>query len=185
MKILVIDNFDSFTFNLVHYLEGLNAEVFVMRNDAIDFDFAETCDKIVLSPGPGLPNEAGNLMSFIAEFYEKKPILGVCLGMQALAIHFGDELYNLGEIKHGISEKINLLGNSILFNKLQATFNVGLYHSWAVKLNKTSPLKEVAMSENQVLMAIEHRDFPLFGVQFHPESILSEFGKEILENFLK
>lgn len=185
MKILVIDNFDSFTFNLVHYLEGLNCEVFVMRNNAIDFEIVDTFDKIVLSPGPGLPNQSGDLMKFIKDFKTKKPILGVCLGMQALALAFGDELYNLGEVKHGIAEEITVTNNFSLFENTSQKFKVGLYHSWAVKLNSKSPFINLAESESDVLMAMEHENLPLYGVQFHPESILSEYGKKILENFVK
>jgi anthranilate synthase/aminodeoxychorismate synthase-like glutamine amidotransferase len=184
MKILLIDNFDSFTFNLVHYLEAIDCEVTVVRNNEINFDDCEKFDKIVLSPGPALPKDSGDLMRFISLFYDKKPILGVCLGMQALAEFFGEELYNLKKVKHGMQEIVELEISSKLFFDLPEKINVGLYHSWAVKLKSDDNFHEIARSENQVLMAIEHKTLPIFGVQFHPESILTEFGKEILFNFV-
>ena len=185
MKILVIDNFDSFTYNLVHYLEGLNCEITVMRNTEIDFSLIQNFDKIILSPGPGLPKDSGELLKVIELFNKAKPILGVCLGMQALAYYFDENLYNLNEVKHGVQEKIQLNNSSLLFSGIPKEINVGLYHSWAVKLNSTGNFIEIAKSASEVIMAIEHKNFPLFGVQFHPESILSDFGKEILSNFVK
>jgi anthranilate synthase component 2 len=184
MKILLIDNFDSFTFNLVHYLEAIDCEVTVVRNNEIKFDDCEKFDKIVLSPGPALPKDSGDLMRFISLFHFKKPILGVCLGMQALAEFFGEELYNLEKVKHGMQEIVEVETHSNLFFDLPQKINVGLYHSWAVKLNSDKNFKEIAKSENHVLMAIEHKTLSIFGVQFHPESILTDFGKEILFNFV-
>ncbi len=156
-----------------------------MRNTEIDFCKIPFFDKLVLSPGPGLPKDSGQLMQVISEFHDKKPILGVCLGMQALAYFFKEELYNLNEVKHGVQEKINLENRSILFKDLPNKILVGLYHSWAVKLKSEENFKKTALSESQVLMGVEHKKLPIFGVQFHPESILSEFGKEILFNFVK
>ncbi len=155
-----------------------------MRNTNIDFSLIPKFDKIILSPGPGLPKDSGDLMKVIELFHTTKPILGVCLGMQALAYFFEENLYNLHEVKHGVQEKIQLIKFSPLFSGIPKEINVGLYHSWAVKLNSAGNFIEIAKSESEVLMAIEHKNFPLFGVQFHPESILSDFGKEILCNFI-
>ena len=166
-------------------MEALNCEITVMRNSEIDFPLISKFDKIILSPGPGLPKDSGELLKLIDFFYTQKPILGVCLGMQALAYFFDENLYNLNEVKHGVQEKILINNDSKLFNGIPLEINVGLYHSWAVKLNSTGNFIEIAKSASEVIMAIEHKKFPLFGVQFHPESILSDFGKEILSNFVK
>ena len=185
MKILVVDNFDSFTFNLVHYLEAFDCEVDVFRNNELDGVDASAYDKIVLSPGPGLPRESGQLMRFIAEQFDHKPVLGVCLGMQALAEFSGEELYNLSRVRHGIAEQMNIDQSGKLFTGLPQQFEVGLYHSWAVKLADKSAWLPLAYSESGVLMAMQHRDLPLYGVQFHPESILTGHGKQIIRNFLE
>lgn len=184
MKILVVDNFDSFTYNLVHYLEGLDCDVKVVRNTEIDYTEVSFFDKIVLSPGPKLPKDSPKLMRFIAEFYDKKPFLGVCLGMQALAEFFGDKLYNLNQVKHGVSEAITILNKESLFSSFPDKIEVALYHSWAVELNENSSFIPLAVSESNVLMSIEHKKLPLYGVQFHPESILTPEGKRIIANFL-
>ncbi len=185
VKILLVDNFDSFSFNLVHYLEKLDAEVVVETNVSVAPDRLSEYDKIVLSPGPGLPRESGKLMDVIAAAVELKiPILGVCLGMQAIALHFGDELYNQQVLKHGCAEKLTQNGENLLFQNLPKEFHVGLYHSWAVKLNENSPLIPTSFSESGVLMSVEHESLPVYGVQFHPESILSEYGLEVISNFL-
>jgi anthranilate synthase component II len=184
VKVLLIDNFDSFTFNIVHYLEAINCDVKVVRNNEIDFQEVAFFDKIILSPGPALPKDTAGMMELISKFYDKKPILGVCLGMQALAEFFNESLYNLRSVKHGVQEKIELNTNSILFKKFPQSIQVGLYHSWAVKLKSSENFSETAWSKNEILMAIEHKNFPLYGVQFHPESILTDFGKEIFTNFI-
>jgi anthranilate synthase component 2 len=185
VKILVVDNFDSFTFNLVHYLEGLNCEVSVFRNTEIPYESVLNFDKIVISPGPGLPYESAELMDFIDQFHDKIPILGVCLGMQALAVYFGENLKNLERVKHGVSEKIKINNHASLFKSISAEIEVGLYHSWAVELKSDVNFIPLAYSKEDVLMAFQHKSLPLFGVQFHPESILTEFGKEILLNFIQ
>jgi anthranilate synthase component II len=185
LKILLLDNYDSFTFNLFHYLEGLNCEVIVSRNDEILIDEIAVFDKIILSPGPGLPNQAGLMMEIINRYAFSKPFLGVCLGMQALAESFGDELYNLKEVRHGVASKISIVNSSLLFENLPLNFEVGLYHSWAVQLKEDSPFKATSFSEDGVLMSFEHKTLPIYGVQFHPESILTEHGKEILKNFIE
>jgi anthranilate synthase component II len=184
VKVLIIDNYDSFTFNLSHYVEAFHVKVEVFRNDKINFDEVKKFDKVILSPGPGLPEDAGQLMEFIQHFYSKIPILGVCLGMQALALFFGDELYNQEMVKHGISMPVRKTFESKLVEEMPETFKVGLYHSWAINLKKESSFIPTLISEEGVLMAFEHRNLPLYGVQFHPESIMTENGKKIIENFL-
>lgn len=185
MKVLLLDNFDSFTFNLFHYLEALGCEVSVVRNNGISIGEIAPYDKIVLSPGPGLPKDAGIMMEVINTYAEQKPILGVCLGMQALGVHFGGELYNQSAVKHGVAEKCIHDQNNRLFAGIPEEFEVGLYHSWAVNIENATEIKPVAYSENEVLMAFEHRSFPVAGVQFHPESLLTEYGRNIMGNFLK
>ena len=185
MKVLLLDNFDSFTFNLFHYLEGLDCTVSVVRNNAILPEEIALYDKIVLSPGPGLPEDAGIMMEVISMYAAQKPVLGVCLGMQALGLHFGGMLYNQPEVKHGVAEKCIHNGDNNLFREIPEAFEVGLYHSWAVNIENVHVLKPVAYSENGVLMAFEHQSLPVAGVQFHPESLLTQYGKTILDNFLK
>lgn len=184
-SVFIVDNYDSFTFNLVHYLDPFVSEVVVQRNDAIDWSIVDRCDAIVLSPGPGLPSEAPNLFDVIRKYTGKKPILGVCLGMQALAEVAGGELRNQQHVKHGKQEKIEVIEKSILFENIPTSFHVGLYHSWeVVEATLPSTFVATAISENNVLMAIEDSVNMLYGVQFHPESILSDYGKEVLRNFL-
>lgn len=185
MKILLIDNYDSFTYNLLHYLEGFDANVDVFRNDEIPFGRIGEYNKVVLSPGPGLPAESGDLMKFIEQFATKKPMLGVCLGFQALAEHFGGSIYNQNEVKHGVAETCIIQKNSRLFNNLPEMFKIGLYHSWAVKKEELPEDFMISgISENDVIMAFEHKTLPVCGVQFHPESILTEHGHKIVENFI-
>jgi anthranilate synthase component 2 len=186
MKILLLDNYDSFTYNLLHYLEKIEeVEVSVILNDEIDLGTIESFDALVLSPGPGLPKEAGKLLKVIQIAIEREiPILGVCLGMQALAVHFGVELYNQEKVKHGVSEACEISNHSSIFRDIPSTINVGLYHSWAVKSELNIDLIPLAFSENNVLMALQHRSKRIYAVQFHPESILTEFGNKMIENFV-
>jgi len=185
LKVLLLDNYDSFTYNLVHYVEGFDIEVDVIFNDQINLALVNDYDKIILSPGPGLPVDAGKLMQVIEEYATIKPIFGVCLGFQALAEYFGGNLYNQTMVKHGVAEYANFDLNSRLFSETAERFSVGLYHSWAVEKNNfPKSLDITAESENGVIMAFEHKTLPLTGVQFHPESILSQHGKKIVENFL-
>lgn len=184
MKILLIDNYDSFTYNLFHYLEDMECEVTVVRNDSFDLEDVSSFDKIVLSPGPGLPKEAGLMNAVIDRYYQTKPILGICLGMQALAEYFGGKLYNQVRVKHGISEICTQTYPSMLFSEVPTDFTVGLYHSWAIDIANNAHLRETSLSENQILMSLEHHTLPIFGVQFHPESILTPHGKQILRNFI-
>lgn len=185
MKILLIDNYDSFTYNIVHYVEGLNNEVDVCFNTEIPFDKILSYDKVILSPGPGLPNEAGQLVEFIKIFHDKIPILGICLGFQALIEFNGGKLINQKEVKHGIKEMCVFENESLLFLNTPKQFNIGLYHSWAAD-EKEFPknLHIIAKSENNVIMAFEHIEYPVYGVQFHPESIMTDYGLQIIQNFL-
>jgi len=185
LKILLIDNYDSFTYNIVHYIEGFDVEVDVCFNTEIPFDKIHTFDKIVLSPGPGLPSQAGQMKRFIKEYHSKIPILGICLGFQGLVEFFGGEIYNQNIVKHGIKELCFFNTDSKLFTDTVQEFNVGLYHSWAVKKESfPDELEIIATSVNNVIMAFEHKILPICGVQFHPESIMTENGLKIISNFL-
>ena len=184
MKIIVIDNYDSFTYNLVHYLEDLDCEVTVKRNDNINLKYVEKFDKILISPGPGIPDEAGMTKKIIEEFYDKKSILGVCLGHQAIGEVFGGKLLNLKEVFHGVSTEIEIVANDPLFEKIPNKFKVGRYHSWIVK-DLNDSLVPLAYDDNKNVMALKHKDHDVWGVQFHPESILTEHGKTILKNWIK
>jgi anthranilate synthase component II len=187
MKILVIDNYDSFTYNLVHLLHELNQDAEVWRNDKFALEDVAAFDKIVLSPGPGIPSEAGLLLKVIKEYAATKSILGVCLGQQAIAEVFGGELYNLEKPVHGTATNIVVKDpNEVVFKGLPNNFKIGRYHSWAVKAeNLPTELVVTAEDENGVVMALRHRDFDVRGVQFHPESVLTEFGKEMIKNWLE
>ncbi len=180
-QILLFDNYDSFTFNLKHYLEALDVKVVVVRNDEKINDIFQF-DGIVLSPGPGLPKNAGYLMELISQVKTKIPILGVCLGMQAIAETYGWELYNQDAVKHGVSGEIEIKGGN-LFKDVPRCIKVGLYHSWAVKKGE-GELEITAFSKNKTVMAIENSRDKVYGVQFHPESILTTEGLHILSNFI-
>ncbi|MCR9155182.1 MAG: aminodeoxychorismate/anthranilate synthase component II [Bacteroidetes bacterium] len=186
MKLLLIDNYDSFTYNLEHYFTALNCEVLVMRNQEISIEEIAPFDAIVLSPGPGLPKDAGICMAIIEKFHALKPILGICLGAQALAESFGGALYNQDEVAHGISRKVSRTGPSWLLNGMDSSFSVGLYHSWAIETSDefTNHFKAIAFRENGVLMAFESSNYALAGLQFHPESIMTEGGKLMLSNWI-
>lgn len=185
MKVLLLDNFDSFTYNIAHYLEALGAELTIVDNRSVVLSQITSFDALVLSPGPGLPKESGKLLLAIdCAVTSGIPILGICLGMQAIAVFFGGSLYNQQRVKHGVSEEINVVADSVLFEGCPTHFKVGLYHSWAVDLMNAIGLKETAFSENSICMACEHDRLPVFGVQFHPESVLSEHGMLLFQNFL-
>ena len=169
----------------MHYIEGFDANVEIYFNDNIPFDSIMDYDKVILSPGPGLPKDAGQLPKFIKTFHDKTPILGVCLGFQALVEYYGGTIYNQDEVKHGVQTNCSFENNSTLFKHTATNFKVGLYHSWAAnKDNFPKSLNITAQAENGVIMAFEHSKFPVYGVQFHPESILSEYGHQIIQNFL-
>ncbi len=185
-KIIIIDNYDSFTYNLVHYLEDLNADVTVFRNDEFDIDELQKFDKIVLSPGPGVPKEAGLLLEVIKTYAKTKSILGICLGQQAIAEVFGGSLVNLEKVHHGVASTITIIApDNPLFHNLEKTIEVGRYHSWVVNpINFPEALEITSIDSNNQIMSLRHRNFDVRGVQFHPESLLTPNGKQILENWL-
>lgn len=187
MKILVLDNYDSFTYNLVHLVEKVsNAEVHVHRNDKISIEEITNFDKILLSPGPGLPKDAGIMPELLKTYAASKSILGVCLGMQAIGECFGATLKNLETVYHGIATPVTLLSKNKLFADCPLTFNVGRYHSWVVDaVDLPNELEITATDASGNIMAIAHKKFDVQGVQFHPESILSEYGDVIITNWLK
>jgi len=185
-KIIIIDNYDSFTYNLVHYLEELNAEVTVYRNDEFELDELEKFDKILLSPGPGIPEEAGLLLDVIKKYATTKSILGICLGQQAIGEVFGGSLINLEKVYHGVSSKVKLQKEDSLFNDLPTEFEVGRYHSWVINPDDfPEDLEITSVDENGEIMSIRHKTLDVKGVQYHPESILTPHGKKILENWLE
>lgn len=180
---LIVDFYDSFTYNLAHYFEKLDCEVNVIRNDELDLSSIKIFDKLVLSPGPGLPKEKKNLFELLEQFSGKIPILGICLGMQAIGEFMGGSIQNQSIVKHGIAETIKISNTNCLFQSFPKSINVGLYHSWEVV---NIPLENISStSENNVIMSIEFPEQKLFGVQFHPESILTENGQALFRNFLK
>lgn len=184
-NILVIDNYDSFTYNLVHYLEDLNCQVTVVRNDQLQLEDVEPFEKIVLSPGPGIPDEAGLLKPIIKTYASSKSILGVCLGMQAIGEVFGATLENLDIVYHGVQTKVHITSkDEILFKGLPPTIEVGRYHSWVVKGELPTCLEITSVDENQQIMALRHKEFDIKGVQFHPESVLTPDGKTMLKNWI-
>ena len=184
--ILVFDNYDSFTYNLVHAVKKLSyTDVEVHRNDQISLDEIDRFDKIILSPGPGLPHESGILLDVIRTYAPTKSILGVCLGEQAIAEAFGGSLINLPEVYHGVATEINVINDDILFYDMLTKVSVGRYHSWVVN-PETLPscLKVTAVDENGMIMALKHKTFKVHGVQFHPESVLTPNGELMLKNWL-
>ena len=200
MKVLVFDNYDSFTYNLVHMVENiLHQKTDVYRNDQLPLEKVKDYDKIILSPGPGLPSEAGLLLPLIKEYASSKSILGVCLGHQAIGEAFGANLLNLSTVYHGVASKIfynnyknvnNLQIGSVysspLFDGLPAEMEVGRYHSWIVdEINFPSELEVTARDQNNYIMALQHKQYDLQGVQFHPESVLTPLGEQVLRNWLK
>jgi len=185
MKVLVIDNYDSFTYNLVHYLEDLNCDVTVHRNDRLTLEDVKPFNKIVLSPGPGIPGEAGLLKAIIKKYAPTKSILGVCLGQQAIGEVFGGSLINLDEVYHGVSTNVTItVEDEPLFKGLNKNIEVGRYHSWVVDPNLPDSLEPTSFDENGQVMSLRHREYDVKGVQYHPESVLTPNGKQILENWI-
>ncbi|MDQ0968464.1 anthranilate synthase component 2 [Flavobacterium sp. W4I14] len=184
--VLVIDNYDSFTYNLVHLINEVGYEAEVWRNDKFDLADVDKYDKILLSPGPGIPEEAGLLLDVIKTYAPTKSIFGVCLGQQAIAEVFGGTLLNLGRPMHGIATPVTVVdGDEPLFWECPQTINVGRYHSWVVsKENFPSCLKITARDHKNEIMALRHETLDVRGVQFHPESVLTEYGKQMMENWL-
>lgn len=186
MKIVIIDNYDSFTYNLAHLLKELHTEVTVVRNDMFKMDDLEQYDKIILSPGPGIPSEAGLLLDVIRTYAGRKPILGVCLGHQAIGEVFGARIENLKDVYHGIQTEGTQFGNDYLFNGLPERVKMGRYHSWVVAKDSLPDCLEVtAMSDDGEIMALQHKSHDIHGIQFHPESVLTPEGHTIVGNFLK
>lgn len=186
MKVAVIDNYDSFTYNLVHYLEDLGAEVTVFRNDEFDLEDLASFEKILLSPGPGIPDEAGLLKEVIKTYDKTKDIFGVCLGLQAIGEIYGGKLTNLDTVFHGVATKISITNDDFIFDNLPQKFEVGRYHSWVVATeNLPDSLIITSTDENGEIMSLKHQYLNVRGVQFHPESVLTPNGKQILENWLK
>jgi anthranilate synthase component 2 len=188
MKILVFDNYDSFTYNLVHLVEKiLHQKVEVHRNDQLPLEKVKEYDKIILSPGPGIPEEAGLLLPLIKEYAATKSILGVCLGHQAIGESFGGKLVNLSTVYHGVATPVQIINrDKPLFNGLPDEFEVGRYHSWVVSEEAfPDELEITARDANNFIMALHHKKYDIQGVQFHPESVLTPRGEEILRNWLK
>lgn len=184
INVLVIDNYDSFVYNLVHYLEELDCEVVVKRNDELTLEEVEAFDRILLSPGPGLPSEAGLLNEIVKIYAPTKSILGVCLGQQAIGEVFGARLVNLNTVFHGVATSIRVAeGEDSLFKNLPENLKVGRYHSWVVQ-DLPDSLIPTSYDENGQIMSLRHRDFQVYGVQFHPESVLTPRGKEMLKNWI-
>lgn len=185
MKTVIIDNYDSFTFNLAHLLKELGAEVGVVRNDQFELPALERYDKIVLSPGPGIPSEAGLLLDVIRAYAGRKPMLGVCLGHQAIGEVFGAKLENLAEVYHGVATDCEHFSNDPIFNGMPRHFEVGRYHSWVVSKDGLPDCLEVtATSPDGNIMALRHKRYPVHGIQFHPESVLTPLGRQIVGNWL-
>lgn len=185
MTIAVIDNYDSFTYNLVHYLEEFGVRVTVFRNDMFALEDIKNFDKILLSPGPGLPDEAGLLKDVIKTFYSSKSILGVCLGMQAIGEVFGGRLINLSKVYHGVATNITIIAEDNLYNHLPNAFVVGRYHSWVVsKDGFPDDLMITSVDEDWQIMSLKHRVYDVKGVQFHPESVLTPHGKQLIKNWI-
>lgn len=187
MRIILIDNYDSFTYNLLHVIEEVSdVEVVVKRNDQLSLDEIDAFDAIVLSPGPGVPSEAGLLLPIIKEYADKKPIFGVCLGHQAIAEAFGGALINLSDVFHGVESDIRIVKSSVVFENMDSVVQVGRYHSWVVDEDALPSCLEVtAVSEEGQIMGVQHIDLPIYGIQFHPESVLTPGGKQMIGNFIK
>ena len=186
MKTVIIDNYDSFTYNLAHLVKELGAEVDVLRNDKFELEELEKYDKIILSPGPGIPVEAGLLLEVIRTYAGRKPILGVCLGEQAIGQAFGGKLTNLSEVFHGIQTNVKIKNKDYIFSGLPTEIPVGRYHSWVVDTDGfPEELVITAISSEGQIMALKHREYDVHGIQFHPESVLTPDGKQIVGNWLK
>jgi anthranilate synthase component 2 len=183
--VLVIDNYDSFTYNLVHYLEDLDCKVTVVRNDKLTLDDVQPYHKILLSPGPGIPDEAGLLKAIISKYATTKSILGICLGQQAIAEVFGGSLVNLDTVYHGVATNVSItVDDEALFQGLDKKIKVGRYHSWVVSNELPEELEATSFDDNGQIMSIRHKIYDVKGVQYHPESVLTPNGKQILKNWI-
>lgn len=185
MKIAMIDNYDSFTYNLVHLVRELGAEIIVFRNDQFELTDLDEFDKIMLSPGPGIPAEAGKLLDVIKTFAGSKPILGICLGEQAIGEVFGGTLINLSSVFHGVQTPAHIIADDAIFRGLPRDILVGRYHSWVVDANTLPDCLEVTcVSDEGQIMALRHKEYDVRGIQFHPESVLTPLGKKMIFNWL-
>lgn len=188
-RILLLDNYDSFTYNLVHIIKalGYGDHLTIVRNDKITLEEVNVFDKILLSPGPGIPEEAGILKALIEKYGPSKSILGICLGLQAIAEVYGAQLYNMDEVKHGVSSTITINSNDVhIFKNIPNQFVGAHYHSWAVKKETLkAPLEVIGLDETGVVMAIKHEQYDVIGLQFHPESIMTEYGETMIKNWIE
>ena len=185
MKLLIFDNYDSFTYNIAHAVRELGVAPTVKRNNMIDIEEIADYDKIIISPGPGIPSEAGTLPQLLERYATSKPILGVCLGHQAIGERFGARLKNLSEVFHGVKSKTDIIVDDYIFRGLPRNIEVGRYHSWVIDRDGLPDELEVtAISPDGEIMAVRHKTYDIRGVQFHPESILTPFGIEIIRNWL-
>ena len=185
MKIAIIDNYDSFTFNLSHLVKSLGQQVEVYRNDRFEMQELERFDKIILSPGPGIPSEAGLLLDVIRSYAGRKPMLGVCLGHQAIGEVFGGRLENLSDVFHGVTTEGTQFGNDYIFDGLPERIVMGRYHSWVVSRDAFPDCLEItAQSDEGQIMALRHRKYDIHGIQFHPESVLTPDGAAIIKNWI-
>ena len=185
IKTIIIDNYDSFTYNLSHLLKELGADVTVVRNDKFKIEDLEQYDKIVLSPGPGIPSEAGLMPQVIKSYAGRKPILGICLGHQAIGEAFGAKLLNIGNVVHGVATPAHLTADDYIFKELPADLEVGRYHSWVVDdRDLPSCLEVTGRSDDGYIMSMRHKEYDIRGIQYHPESVLTPDGKTIINNWL-
>ena len=186
MKVVIIDNYDSFTYNLAHLVKELGADVTVFRNDQFQLPELERFDKIILSPGPGIPSEAGLLMDVIRKYAGRKPMLGVCLGHQAIGEAFGAKLTNLSEVYHGVATPCTQFGNDVIFDGLDKCIEIGRYRSWVVDRSGFPDCLDVtAVSDDGCIMGLKHKNYDIHGIQFHPESVLTPDGKKMVRNWLE
>ena len=183
-KVFVIDNYDSFTYNLVHYLEELDCEVTVKRNDQFELDELEDYPLLLLSPGPGIPDESGLLKAAIERYAPSKKILGICLGQQAIGEVFGASLINLDKVYHGIATPVKVIKEDVLFKDLPDVFDIGRYHSWVVATPLPEALIATSVDKEGQLMSLRHKTYDVCAVQYHPESVLTPHGKKILDNWI-
>jgi len=180
----MLDNYDSFTYNLVHYLEDLNCEVTVKRNDQLSLEEVDEFNEIVLSPGPGIPDEAGLLKPIIQTYAATKRIFGVCLGQQAIGEVFGGTLVNLDQVYHGVATSITIIEDDYIYEGMPKNIEVGRYHSWVVDQKLPDTLIATSVDENGQIMSLKHKEYDVRAVQYHPESVLTPYGKQLLKNWL-
>lgn len=187
VNLLIIDNHDSFTFNLVDLMRKLSVAMEVVLVEQLELNDVEHFSHLLISPGPDVPRAYPQTFAMLQRFYQSKSILGVCLGHQTLCEFFGGELYNLNEVRHGQQRSLKQLTDNLLFQNLPKSFNIGVYHSWAISQNslKNTPLIPTAICDQNILMAFQHQNLPIYGVQFHPESFMTEYGEQMLRNWLR